>query len=116
MDGMINLFADPGVWAALTALIVMEVVLGIDNLAFGLAGYARGAAKRGAGVVTPTKLPQILNAKKSVFSGQLARNLDINQTSAWCMQQRMRVAMLTKVESRDERLKCALSGRSAANH
>lgn len=34
MESMINLFADPGVWAALTALIVMEVVLGIDNLIF----------------------------------------------------------------------------------
>jgi len=34
MEGILNLFADPGVWAALTALIVMEVVLGIDNLIF----------------------------------------------------------------------------------
>lgn len=34
MEGMISLFADPGVWAALMALIVMEVVLGIDNLIF----------------------------------------------------------------------------------
>ena len=34
MDGLVALFADPGVWAALSALIVMEVVLGIDNLIF----------------------------------------------------------------------------------
>src|SRR3546814_1306464 len=29
-----SIFADPAVWAALTALMVMEVVLGIDNLIF----------------------------------------------------------------------------------
>ena len=34
MDGLLNLFADPAVWAALVTLIVMEVVLGIDNLIF----------------------------------------------------------------------------------
>lgn len=34
MDGIITLFADPAVWAALLTLIVMEVVLGIDNLIF----------------------------------------------------------------------------------
>ncbi|MBA2918331.1 TerC family protein [Sphingomonas sp. MAH-20] len=34
MDGLIALFSDPSVWAALTALVVMEVVLGIDNLIF----------------------------------------------------------------------------------
>ncbi|HUG45179.1 MAG TPA: TerC family protein [Sphingomicrobium sp.] len=34
MDGLITLFSDPAVWAALVALIVMEVVLGIDNLIF----------------------------------------------------------------------------------
>ena len=34
MDGMVTLFADPAVWAALVTLIVMEVVLGIDNLIF----------------------------------------------------------------------------------
>ena len=34
MDAMLNLFADPAVWAALVTLIVMEVVLGIDNLIF----------------------------------------------------------------------------------
>jgi predicted tellurium resistance membrane protein TerC len=31
---MLNLLADPAVWAALVTLIVMEVVLGIDNLIF----------------------------------------------------------------------------------
>lgn len=34
MDGMLALFADPAVWAALATLVVMEVVLGIDNLIF----------------------------------------------------------------------------------
>jgi len=34
MEGLIVLFSDPAVWAALVALIVMEVVLGIDNLIF----------------------------------------------------------------------------------
>jgi predicted tellurium resistance membrane protein TerC len=34
MDGLITLFADPAVWAALFTLLVMEVVLGIDNLIF----------------------------------------------------------------------------------
>jgi len=34
MDGLVTLFADPAVWAALFTLIVMEVVLGIDNLIF----------------------------------------------------------------------------------
>ncbi len=34
MDQIMALFADPAVWAALITLIVMEVVLGIDNLIF----------------------------------------------------------------------------------
>ena len=34
MDGLITLFTDPAVWAALLTLLVMEVVLGIDNLIF----------------------------------------------------------------------------------
>jgi len=34
MDALIDLFAQPGTWAALITLIVMEVVLGIDNLIF----------------------------------------------------------------------------------
>ena len=34
MDGLLTLAADPAVWAALVTLIVMEVVLGIDNLVF----------------------------------------------------------------------------------
>jgi len=33
-DSIIPLLTDPAAWAALTALIVMEVVLGIDNLIF----------------------------------------------------------------------------------
>lgn len=38
----------------------------------------------------------IVNAKKSVSSFQLARDLDMNQKSAWYLQQRIRAAMLTK--------------------
>ena len=34
MDGFITLFSDPAVWAALLTLLVMEIVLGIDNLIF----------------------------------------------------------------------------------
>jgi predicted tellurium resistance membrane protein TerC len=34
MDMMIELFSNPAAWAALAALIAMEVVLGIDNLIF----------------------------------------------------------------------------------
>ena len=34
MDGLLGLFTDPAVWAALATLVVMEVVLGIDNLIF----------------------------------------------------------------------------------
>ena len=34
MDGLVTLFSDPAVWAALATLVVMEVVLGIDNLIF----------------------------------------------------------------------------------
>lgn len=34
MDAITSLFADPAVWAALITLVVMEVVLGIDNLIF----------------------------------------------------------------------------------
>ncbi len=35
----------------------------------------------------------IVNAKKSVSSYQLARDLELNQKSAWYMQQRIRAAM-----------------------
>jgi predicted tellurium resistance membrane protein TerC len=34
MDSLLALFADPAAWAALVTLIVMEIVLGIDNLIF----------------------------------------------------------------------------------
>ncbi len=34
MDGIAQLLTDPAAWAALVTLIVMEVVLGIDNLVF----------------------------------------------------------------------------------
>lgn len=34
MDSLLTLFSEPAVWAALLTLVVMEVVLGIDNLIF----------------------------------------------------------------------------------
>lgn len=34
MTDIIGLFADPGIWLALVTLIVLEVVLGVDNLVF----------------------------------------------------------------------------------
>lgn len=34
LTGLLNLFNDPTTWAALATLIVMEIVLGIDNLIF----------------------------------------------------------------------------------
>ena len=34
LDSILPLFSDPAAWAALVTLIVMEVVLGIDNLIF----------------------------------------------------------------------------------
>lgn len=34
MDSFVTIFADPNAWAALATLIVMEIVLGIDNLIF----------------------------------------------------------------------------------
>nr|WKF62115.1 hypothetical protein HUO10_006647 [Paraburkholderia busanensis] len=34
MDTLLTLFSDPAVWAALLTLVVMEIVLGIDNLIF----------------------------------------------------------------------------------
>lgn len=37
----------------------------------------------------------LVNAKKSVSSFQLARDLDMNQKSAWFMHQRIRAAMMT---------------------
>ncbi|HTK33735.1 MAG TPA: TerC family protein [Caulobacteraceae bacterium] len=52
MDPLIRLAADPAAWLALATLIVMEVVLGIDNLVFvsiltnKLPETTRGAARR----------------------------------------------------------------------
>jgi len=34
VEGLLILFSDPAVWAALLTLVVMEIVLGIDNLIF----------------------------------------------------------------------------------
>lgn len=34
MDSIIPLLSDPAAWAALVTLVILEVVLGIDNLIF----------------------------------------------------------------------------------
>ena len=34
MEGLLAVFTEPAAWAALATLVVMEVVLGIDNLIF----------------------------------------------------------------------------------
>ena len=34
MDSILHLLTDPAAWVALVTLIVMEVVLGVDNLVF----------------------------------------------------------------------------------
>ncbi|WP_269100792.1 hypothetical protein [Mangrovicoccus ximenensis] len=34
MNDLMQLAADPSAWAALATLVVMEVVLGVDNLIF----------------------------------------------------------------------------------
>src|SRR6478752_5143653 len=34
MNELLHLVADPALWAALVTLVVMEIVLGIDNLVF----------------------------------------------------------------------------------
>ena len=34
MDGLLSLLSEPSAWAALVTLVVMEVVLGVDNLIF----------------------------------------------------------------------------------
>ena len=63
MDRIIALVASPDAWAALVALIVMEVVLGIDNLVFisiltnKLPTEARGRARRiGVGLALGLRL------------------------------------------------------------
>ena len=39
MDSLLTAFTDPAALAALVALVVMEVVLGIDNLVFAFGFY-----------------------------------------------------------------------------
>ena len=52
MDALLRLVIDPGAWAALAALVAMEIVLGVDNLVFvavltnTLPGSMRGPARR----------------------------------------------------------------------
>ncbi len=63
MENLITLFQDPAVWIALITLIVMEVVLGIDNLLFISiltnklpAHQRRGAQKLGIGLAMGLRL------------------------------------------------------------
>ncbi|WP_020593018.1 TerC family protein [Kiloniella laminariae] len=58
MDSLLVLFLDPAAWIALATLIVMEVVLGIDNLIF-------------VSILT-NKLPQEQRKKARVFGLSLA--------------------------------------------
>src|SRR5476651_517124 len=53
MSALISLFENPATWAALATLIVMEIVLGIDNLVFVS--------------ITTNKLPQAQRARARFF-------------------------------------------------
>ena len=79
MDSLSHLVADPAAWLALATLIVMEVVLGIDNLVFvsiltnKLPEAMRGKARRlgiahGCEVIV-TQNGHRLNATAAVRSG-----------------------------------------------
>jgi predicted tellurium resistance membrane protein TerC len=71
MDNLIQLFADPAVWIALFTLVVMEVVLGIDNLIFIS--------------ILSNKLPieQRARARKLGIGGALIMRLILLGTIAW---------------------------------
>lgn len=49
MDYLITLLADPAAWIALATMIVIEVVLGIDNLIEALNMLQRQVRRRRAG-------------------------------------------------------------------
>lgn len=74
MDTLIALASDPSVWAALLALIAMEVVLGIDNLIF-------------ISILT-NKLPQNqrTKARRIGISLALGLRLGLLGTVAWIVQ------------------------------
>ena len=71
MDHLLTLFAQPAVWAALFTLVVMEVVLGIDNLVFIS--------------ILSNKLPeaQRQKARRVGIGGALILRLGLLTTIAW---------------------------------
>lgn len=74
MDSLMTLAADPTVWAALATLIVMEVVLGIDNLIFIS--------------ILSNKLPEHMRAKarRVGISAALLLRLGLLASVAWIVQ------------------------------
>ena len=74
MTDLVTLAADPAVWVALATLIVMEVVLGIDNLIF-------------ISILT-NKLPehQRARARRMGIGGALVLRLGLLGTVAWIVQ------------------------------
>ncbi len=71
MDSLVQLFSDPAVWIALITLVVMEVVLGIDNLIFIS--------------ILSNKLPveQRAKARRLGITGALVMRLILLGTIAW---------------------------------
>ena len=87
MDSILALLADPAAWAALITLIVMEVVLGIDNLIFisiltnKLPEHQRGKARRlGIGLALVMRL--ILLSTIAFIVGLTAPLIDLGLTGA----------------------------------
>ena len=74
MDSLMTLAADPTVWAALATLIVMEIVLGIDNLIFIS--------------ILSNKLPEHMRAKarRVGISAALLLRLGLLASVAWIVQ------------------------------
>ncbi|HEX2753248.1 MAG TPA: TerC family protein [Alphaproteobacteria bacterium] len=74
MDSLLTLAADPTVWVALATLIVMEIVLGIDNLIFIS--------------ILSNKLPEHMRAKarRIGISGALLLRLVLLASVAWIVQ------------------------------
>jgi len=74
MENLLTLAADPTIWAALATLIVMEVVLGIDNLIFIS--------------ILSNKLPEHMRAKarRVGISAALLLRLGLLASVAWIVQ------------------------------
>jgi predicted tellurium resistance membrane protein TerC len=87
LDHVLALFTDPGVWAALVALIVMEVVLGIDNLIFisilsnKLPEHQRQKARR-VGILLALVMRLILLSMIAWLVGLTATIIDLGITGA----------------------------------